>query len=176
MRVLLAFLALSTSLAVSAMEDLNIKGLKIGSTLDDARALVHGQFHCHPMQTGDPDVRICGDIDDTYAGERVHVLRKFREGKLVQIYISDMSPENFAEMESALVEKFGKPATVQHEELHNAMGAKYDNVKDLWRQDGAAMLFKRYCDSPSKSCLELSSEKYLLEEAALEASKKKSDM
>ncbi len=169
---------LINALPAIAAEELNIKGEKIGMTEDELRAMVGEPFSCGATKDLGDGVRHCGRLGtmaDTYAGKHVDIMRLFRKGKLVTVYVGGLKPEDFDEVETALVDKFGKPKE-DRSQVHNAFGAQFDTATDTWTTGTAILVFKKRCGKVTDSCLTLISPEYMEKEQRDKQDKARSDM
>lgn len=145
-RALLAIVAIAP-LAVGA-EPLELKGLIPGMPVSEAAAKLQGLAEACSLEG--PGHHSCFYIPrssssrpiqalDTLAGAPVKIWSiDSRDGKISSVYAT-LTTNAFAMVSGAIEQKYGKPTTSKTSEVHNRMGASFDQVESAWR-DGDAIL------------------------------------
>ncbi len=64
-----------------------------------------------------------------------------------------LPPRSFDTVAPQLIQKFGPAAKTVHEEVQNAMGAKFDQVMLLWRDGDNEVMYSKYAGSVDSSSL-----------------------
>lgn len=137
-------------------ESFSYKGVKIGDSLDSFQAALP-YFKCSSSEctysaaSCEMDLKAKGSGDTTrnfdtcmnansYGGAFITFgMAKFHEGKLSEIYLT--SPW-MSRINSALVEKYGQPSSIDNTPVQNKMGAEFDNWVKTWKMGSDQLVAK----------------------------------
>jgi hypothetical protein len=174
MRIIVAagFLLLA-SVAQAQTDGFEFKGIALGS--DAAPFESNKRFLCYTPSNTLAD-RACGlrREGETIAGVPVDSLMLlFYDNKLHTIFIS-VASKNFDEVVAALQEKYGKVVS-QNEEIHNRMGATFNDETYSWRKPGQVLTAEKYAGDINHSRLTFQTEAGLDEFSRRSESKKKAN-
>lgn len=172
MRRALGVAALLLAMSAGAASIGEIKGLKPGMTLVEVKALYPG-LKCWEKSETDLaeclysrnkyDSRVVGiDELNSVAGNAADVwsLMFTPDDRLARITIA-MSPSAYAQVRTALTEKFGKPAEEKQRVLQNGFGAKFVGKATIWRAGADAVLLQEFDGSRDTMTVTVGREKLL---------------
>ena len=162
--VTFALVFLLSSVAFAEEPPFDFKGIALGSDISAIES--NSRFSCR--NTKDPIAdRICSlkrDEHETIAGVRIRSLMLFYyAGKLEAISIW-LDEKHFSQVTAALVEKYGQGRT-RTEQVHNRLGAAFENKIYSWRRNSATLEAKRYSDTLDMSSVAYKTD-FALEEFA----------
>ena len=90
----------------------------------------------------------------TIAQERSYMILVISAQGVVQRIFLSLSPEAFDIVAPLLLEKFGPAASTSRSQVQNRMGAKFDQVIHLWKDEQENQVFySRYSGTVDKSVL-----------------------
>lgn len=133
----------------------DFKGVQIGAPATAEMIKARLGVECG---AGAPGMQICnGDV--TVAKERATLnLVIGKTGEVQRIHLL-LDSDSFDLVEPELIRKFGSPTTVEHPKLQNAMGASFQQTRDVWiGANGVQVAFERYAGSIDSSSLYFSTE------------------
>lgn len=148
------------SITSHAQERFTYKGIKLGASIDEFQAALpyyrcaantctYLLDSCAPFpSTGSSDdvtKRFSECLDGTsYGGERINYGRaSFIDGKLARIYLTSSEMDL---IDNALLEKYGKPASVDNTPVINKMGTKFSNWVKTWKSGTERLVVSQRAD------------------------------
>ncbi|TAM72324.1 hypothetical protein EPN44_16030 [bacterium] len=141
--------------AASGNNSYDFKGVQIGAPATPEMIRDRLGIECG---AGAPGMLVCnGNV--TIAKERASMnLVIGRTGEVQRIHLS-LKPDQFDLVEPELIRKFGPPARVERPAVQNAMGATFQQTRDVWiGTNGVRVVFERYAGSIDSSSLYFSTE------------------
>lgn len=93
-------------------------------------------------------------------GRYTEVLFWFNQNLLTHITIS-FTPDDYELYRDALMEKYGRPANIEHETKQNLMGVKFNNEIASWTQKGGYITIKRYDSKATEGSMFIGSNDYI---------------
>ncbi|MDR2011615.1 MAG: hypothetical protein LBQ20_00930 [Rhodanobacter sp.] len=145
-RFALASLLLLSALSAHALD---IKGNKIGDTLNEVQArqpLDCGPLYGHKECQKQGDYYLRGRYSETYAGERVSILYTFHNDVLVKILVTHLQSSSYDDIEKQLKVKFGAPTSRETTTAKDHDGATLPNHVVRWKSGKHELMFERYND------------------------------
>jgi hypothetical protein len=88
------------------------------------------------------------------AGASASLNYSFKQGVLDMI-AGTFDRENFPQVKTAIVSKYGEPSSVEHHEYKNAAGAVLSGEVDMWNGPGSAIHLAEYSDDLTRSRLRI---------------------
>lgn len=131
-----------------------IKGIALGASLDNVKAA-----QISPA---------CGDDNyskfvtctfvSTLGGANADFVVTIRDNHVTEIAVSNIDPDGFAGVESALRKKFGKPGMDRGGYVTNALGARFDDRTLVWKGRGWQLQAKKRAGKVNESTVQLFSD------------------
>lgn len=137
----------------SAAESLAIKGVKLGMTEQQARA-VFGGLPCnpHPAHPRNARAKLCLKLNRTYAGLKANIAITLVDDRAVMVQAQNIDSERFTDLFAALKVAYGKPDRTEEVVLSNRMGARFKGTEATWvGASGVRLDLMQYTDDITES-------------------------
>jgi len=163
---------------ILAAEDLNIKGIKIGTTYGELKSAFPADLDCFAANNMGKDARICYRKagSDSYAGDTARISYTLRADTVVAIDVAKLSPEKYDAVMVGLSEKFGKPTDIGHGQVESRMGVKYENFNAQWHRGDLLLSIEKFDGSINEMGIHLVSITAAKRQAVEMSQKAKSDL
>jgi hypothetical protein len=151
-----------------AAEPITIKGLAPGITKAQIEELHPGMTSRCRDVPGDPTTdEVCVSIGSsradlpalaTFAGVRAkYYAANLRNGTAHTILVA-VESSDFASVEAAITERYGKPVERKLSTVKNRMGAEFDQVHTTWRRDDSVLIGRKRSFSVDEAGFQLTAE------------------
>jgi hypothetical protein len=170
-RLAAASLAIALAGQTAAQEPLTFKGLALGATQEQFKAVMPGiectptmchmllQAQCRGLR-GFDEIRACQRQFD-YGGQVVLWLSgDFEEGGLMAIN-ARLDTRAFKPLLEAMVERFGAPTADEPRTVQNRMGASFDDRRVTWIRGDALLVLRQRSSKLDEAAVSLVSQSFL---------------
>lgn len=170
-----AIAALLCAAAPTLGHCLDFKGIQIGKPATPSQVEDKLAVRCG---VGANKMQVCNGLT-TIAEESASLNVVIGANGIVQRIELRLAPEAFETVAPLLIEKFGRPASIQRGGVQNRLGAKFEQLVYSWRRSGGLELtYRRYAGDLETSSLYFGTaeDRRLLNEGGTPAKERRKDM
>ena len=171
--LVLAMIASSVAQQAEKTEPYEVKGVKLGSSLDEWKQRP-AAAECREVVNKGDDYS-CLELGATFAGASGKEIVSFYKQRLSSFYFV-ISAADYSGVRAALEQKFGKPASVESKTYQNGYGAKFQGEYVTWTNGISTIALEEMGSDKMHSTLMFGQLDILAEASKAKAKAKANDM